>query len=66
MSERGWQEQILDRVPSGIDGSQIDDWLRLTPTERLERMRNWLESIERAGLSDGHGLPKAPRDTDRP
>ena len=60
MAERGWQDEIIERVPSGVDPSQIDEWLRLTPTERLERMRAWIESIERSRADHGDGLPATP------
>lgn len=37
-SAQGWQDRILAAIPSGIDPTQITERLRLTPTERLERM----------------------------
>ena len=59
MAERGWQDDILASVPSGVDVTQIDENLRLTPTERLERMRRFLEAVEELELeaSRGHRLP---------
>jgi len=59
MVGRGWQDDIIENLPSGVDVAQIDEWLRLSPTERLERMSEFLESIERARSSDGHELPEA-------
>jgi hypothetical protein len=59
MVRRGWQDDIIEKLPSGVDVAQIDEWLRLSPTERLERMGEFLESIERARSSDGHQLPEA-------
>jgi hypothetical protein len=59
MVRHGWQDDIIEKLPSGVDVAQIDEWLRLSPTERLERMGEFLESIERARSSDGHELPEA-------
>ena len=57
MVERAWTDEILEKIPSGIDVSQIEERLRLTPTERLERMRRFLLSLETARTPRGHGLP---------
>ena len=40
-----WQYELLDKLPRGIDVSQIEESLRLTPTERLERMRRFAEFL---------------------
>lgn len=48
MAERAWTDEIIEKIPSGIDVSQLEDCLRLTPTERIERMRQFLLSIEMA------------------
>lgn len=57
MTEQGWQDRILEAVPSGIDVSQIEECLRLTPTERLEQMRRFLESLEEARRAGVDRLP---------
>jgi hypothetical protein len=54
---RGWQDEILEAVPSGVDGSQIAACLKLSPTERLERMRHFMLSLELARKNHGTGLP---------
>jgi hypothetical protein len=41
-----WQDRILQSVPSGIDVHQLERFLKLTPTERLEEMRQLLENAE--------------------
>jgi hypothetical protein len=52
MSERprdvSWQERLLEVLPSGIDIAQLERFAKLTPTERLEEMRQTLLSIEQA------------------
>jgi hypothetical protein len=63
---KGWQDEILEHIESGIDPTQIEAQLRLTPTERLERMRRVLESLEHARLSDGNRLQSAARSSRRP
>lgn len=59
MAEGDSVEATLAAIPSGVDGSQIDERLRLTPTERLERMRRSLEGIEGARGHQGDRLPVA-------
>lgn len=36
---RGWQDRILEALPSGVDPTLIAESLKRTPTERLEYMR---------------------------
>ena len=36
---RGWQDRLLSAIESGVDSTLIDQSLKLTPTERLEKMR---------------------------
>jgi hypothetical protein len=55
MDERAWTDEVLEQVPTGIDGTQIEERLRLTPTERLERMRQFL-----VGLQAARGAPWSP------
>jgi hypothetical protein len=43
---RGWQDRILDAVPSSIDETLIVESLKRTPTERLEHMRAAAMSLE--------------------
>ena len=38
-SEIASQDRLLNELDAGVDVSQIDERLRLSPTERLERMR---------------------------
>lgn len=54
-----WYREILDQIPSGVDSTQIEERLRLTPTERLERMRQFLVFLEEAGQTRGGRLSKA-------
>lgn len=44
---QGWQDRILAAIPSGIDPTLIAESLRWTPTERLERMRRFGQSLDR-------------------
>jgi hypothetical protein len=43
---RGWQDALIARVDSGVDRTLIDESLKLTPTERLERMRRAAASLD--------------------
>ena len=58
MAERGWQEGILEEIPSGVDVSQIDERLLLTPTERLEHMRKFLEALNQAKATHDERLSR--------
>jgi hypothetical protein len=53
-----WQDRILQSVPSGIDVHQLERFLELTPTERLEEMRQLLENVE--ALRHGNELSGHP------
>jgi len=44
----GWQDEILAKIDSGVDGARIDQALRLTPTERIEEMLRFLRFLEDA------------------
>lgn len=48
MAEPGWEKEIIETIPSGIDPVQIERALRLTPTERLEQMRLTLQQLKEA------------------
>ena len=48
-----WETDILAHYPSSVDWSQIEERLKLTPTERLERMRQFLLFLE--GAKSGRG-----------
>ncbi len=45
-AERTWDQRILARIESGIDVSLIEENLKLTPTQRLERMEAVLRELE--------------------
>jgi hypothetical protein len=45
-AELTWDQRILARIESGIDVTQIEENLKLTPTERLERMEAVLRELE--------------------
>jgi hypothetical protein len=57
-SDKTWDQRILELIPSGVDVTQIEENLRLTPTERLEKMRRTLEFIEDARAAYEHRLQK--------
>jgi hypothetical protein len=53
-----WQARILQSRPSGIDVAQLERFLKLSPTERLEEMRQLLERAEE--LRRGNELSSNP------
>jgi hypothetical protein len=54
-----WQMELLRRLPASIDPSQIEESLRQTPTERLERMQRLVEFLEEVQRAGGDRLSKA-------
>lgn len=44
--ERGWQHELIEKMPSGVDDSQLIENLKLTPTERLEKMLRFQRELE--------------------
>lgn len=52
-TEQTWDQRILARIDSGIDVTQIEANLRLTPTERLERMEAVLRELEEMRVQSG-------------
>jgi hypothetical protein len=57
--EVAWDREILKHYPSGVDVTQIEERLRLSPTERLEKMRGFLKFLEGARRRGGHRLSQA-------
>jgi hypothetical protein len=55
---RSWQERILESVPSGIDLVQLERFLQLTPTQRLEEMCELMEQVE--ALRSGDEISSDP------
>jgi hypothetical protein len=44
--EQTWDERILAAIPSGVDETLLDENLRLTPTERVERLQQLVDQLE--------------------
>jgi hypothetical protein len=59
-SRATWDRRILERIESGVDVTLIEENLKLTPTERLERMEAMLRMLE-----EMHGQSGADRPTPR-
>ncbi len=45
-SELTWDQRILATLPPGVDETQLREDLKLTPTQRLEKLQALLESVE--------------------
>jgi hypothetical protein len=43
MANKTWDERVFDRLPSGVDAASVRENLRLTPTERVEKMQRALD-----------------------
>ncbi len=41
-----WADSILDTIESGIDVSQIDEHLAMTPEQRLESLQSFLAFLD--------------------
>jgi hypothetical protein len=44
-TERTWDQRILDAIPSGTDETLIAENLRLTPTERVEKLQRFVDQL---------------------
>lgn len=55
--DKPWDVRILELIDSGIDVTLIDENLRRTPSERLERMLRMVRFLEEA-KRDRHGAPR--------
>lgn len=49
-----WYRDILDHYPSSVDMTQVEERMKLTPTERLEKMRQFLVFLEEAKRPRGN------------
>jgi hypothetical protein len=58
--ELTWDQRILRLIEPGIDVTQLDRNLKLTPTERLEQMDAMLRDLE-----EMRGTPRADRSAPR-
>lgn len=52
-----WADSILDTMESGIDVSQIDDRLAMTPEQRLESLQSFLAFLDELRCA-GKSTPK--------
>ena len=53
-----WQTELLRRMPPSIDPTQIEESLRQTPTERIERLQRLVEFLEDVQRAGGNRLSK--------
>ena len=58
--ELTWDQRILRLIEPGLDVTQIDRNLKLTPTERLEQMDAMLRDLE-----EMRGTPRVDRSPSR-
>lgn len=56
-----WGTEILKKYPSGVDLTQLEERLKLTPTERLERMIRFQRFLDEAKKGGGGRVPPADR-----
>ena len=45
-AEHPWQYDLLDLLPPGIDEAQIDHFLLLTPSERIDELQRLVDFAE--------------------
>jgi hypothetical protein len=55
--EKSWDERILERIDAGVDASIIEENLKLTPTERLEKMCRVLAFVNDVKRANRDRLP---------
>ena len=57
-----WQYVLLDRMKPSIDVSQLQENLRLTPTERLQRLEALMDFLDEVRRAGANAISKAPDD----
>jgi hypothetical protein len=60
---RGWQDAMIEARDWGIDPTLIASNLRLTPTERFERLRAFVAFVESARSDNAGRLSRTARAT---
>jgi hypothetical protein len=55
-----WDQRILAQVPSGLDLTQLDENLALSPTERVRKMARFLRLAEELKDARSRGLRSDP------
>ena len=58
---RGWQDAMIETCDWGIDSTLIASNLRLTPTERIERLRAFTAFVESGRAANARRLSRAAR-----
>lgn len=55
-----WDQRVLAQIDAGLDESQIDENLALTPTERIRKMTRFLALAQQLRRATAGGLRSDP------
>lgn len=55
-----WDQRVLALIDAGLDESQIDENLALTPTERIRKMARFLALAQQLRRATAGGLRSDP------
>lgn len=55
-----WDQRVLAQIDAGVDESQIDENLALTPTERIRKMARFLALAQQLRRATAGGLRSDP------
>jgi hypothetical protein len=58
--ELTWDQRIFDAIDPGVDVTLLEENLKRTPTERIERMLSMLRLADDLRNARGHGHPSNP------
>jgi hypothetical protein len=58
--QKTWDELVFEKVEPGVDASIIRENLKLTPTERIEKMQRALALVDDLRRAYGNRSPRGP------
>jgi hypothetical protein len=60
LNPKTWDELVFERIDSGVDASIIRENLKLSPTERIEKMQRALALVDDLRKAYGNRSPSRP------
>jgi hypothetical protein len=58
--QKTWDERVFEKIDPGVDASLIRENLKLTPTERIEKMQRALALVDDLRKAYGNRPPSRP------
>lgn len=61
--DKTWDERVFEQIESGVDPTIITENLKLSPTERIEKMQRMLALVHDLRKAHGNRSSGGPRST---